>query len=128
MFKKGTKIYSILNAKCPKCHEGNFFKYKFSFNPTKITKLHENCSNCNLKYMMEPSFFYGAMYINYGITVGIAVVSFLIAKLGFQLELLSSFLVVLVCLILLAPINLRLSRILWINMFVSYDKDLETKS
>lgn len=124
MFKKGSKLYSIFYGKCPKCHEGDFFKYGFTFNPSKITKLHENCSSCGLKYMMEPSFFYGAMYVNYGITVAISVTVFLIAKLGFQLPLLPSFFIVLGVLILLAPINLRLSRILWINMFVNYkEKD-----
>lgn len=122
MFKKGTKTYSIVNGKCPKCHEGDFFKYGFTFHPSKITKLHENCSECNLKYMLEPSFFYGAMYINYGITVALSIIVFLITKLGFQLNLLQSFLSVVAALFLLAPINLRLSRILWINMFVSYSK------
>lgn len=125
MFKKGTKIYSIFNGKCPKCHEGDFFKYGFTFNPTKITKLHDNCPNCNLKYMIEPSFFYGAMYINYGITVAISVAVFVIAKLGFELDLLQSFLMVLAALIVLAPINLRLARILWINMFVNFKEETE---
>ncbi|WP_228455084.1 DUF983 domain-containing protein [Polaribacter haliotis] len=122
MFKKGTKIYSVLNGKCPRCQEGNFFKYKFTFNPSKITQLHSNCSNCNLKYMMEPSFFYGAMYVNYGITVGLSIVIFLISKLLFNLTLLQSFMAIIVALIVLAPVNLRLSRILWINMFVSFKK------
>ncbi len=123
MFKKGTKLYSITKGKCPKCQEGDFFKYKLTFNPSKITKLHDNCSNCNFKYMIEPSFFYGAMYINYGITVAIAVIVFVISKIGFEKNLLQSFIFVLISLIVLAPINLRLSRILWINMFVSYEKD-----
>lgn len=127
MVKKGTKLFSIIYGKCPKCHEGDFFKYGFTFNPSKITKLHENCSNCGLKYMMEPSFFYGAMYVNYGITVAISVLVFLIAKLGFDLTLLSSFLTVLAALVLLAPINLRLSRILWINLFVNYKKEVGSK-
>ena len=127
MVKKGTKLFSIVYGKCPKCHEGDFFKYGFTFNPSKITKLHENCSNCGLKYMMEPSFFYGAMYVNYGITVAISVLVFLIAKLGFDLTLLSSFLTVLAALVLLAPINLRLSRILWINLFVSYKKEVRSE-
>tara|TARA_R110002049_G_scaffold19876_17_gene74043 strand:+ start:10780 stop:11151 length:372 start_codon:yes stop_codon:yes gene_type:complete len=122
MFKKGTKIYSIAKGKCPKCHEGDFFKYKFTFNPSKITQLHDNCPNCNLKYMMEPSFFYGAMYVNYGITVAISVITFIVASLLFELSLLQSFAAILIALIVLAPINLRLSRILWINMFVSYEK------
>ena len=91
MFKKGTKLYSISKGKCPKCHEGDFFKFGFTFNPTKVTKIYDNCTKCNLKYMLEPSFFYGAMYINYGITVAISVIVFLIVKLGFQLNLLQSF-------------------------------------
>ena len=123
MFKKGTKLYSIVNGKCPKCHEGKFFVHGITFNPSKITKIDDNCSVCNLKYMLEPSFFYGAMYVNYGITVAISVVVFLIAKLGLELSLLHSFLFVLGALVITAPLNLRLSRILWINMFVSYDKN-----
>ena len=75
--------------------------------------------------MIEPSFFYGAMYINYGITVAISVAVFVIAKLGFELDLLQSFLMVLAALIVLAPINLRLSRILWINMFVNFKEETE---
>ncbi|MDD7915014.1 DUF983 domain-containing protein [Polaribacter ponticola] len=121
MFKKGTKLYSITKGKCPKCHEGDFFRFGFTFNPSKVTKIHDNCSNCNLKYMLEPSFFYGAMYINYGITVAISVIAFLIAKIGFQLNLFQSFISVFTVLILLAPLNLRLARILWINMFVSFE-------
>jgi len=101
MLKKGTKLYSIFKAKCPRCHEGEFFAHKFTFNPSKVTKLHDNCPNCNLKYMMEPSFFYGAMYVNYGLTVA--------------------------ALLILAPFNLRLSRIIWINMFVHFDKKFKKK-
>jgi uncharacterized protein (DUF983 family) len=121
MFKKGTKLYSISKGTCPKCQEGSFFKYRFTFNPSKVTKIYDNCPNCNLKYMLEPSFFYGAMYVNYGITVAISIVIFLITKLGFELNLLQSFFSVFVVLVLLAPLNLRLSRIIWINMFVPFE-------
>ena len=124
MFKKGTKLYSITKGKCPKCHEGNFFKNGLTFHPSKVTRLHENCPNCNLKYMLEPSFYFGAMYVNYGITVAISIVVFLIAKLGFNLNLLHSFLAVIGALFILAPINLRLARILWINMFVNYKNEV----
>ena len=91
MFKKGTKLYSILKGKCPRCNEGAFFKYNVTFTPSKVTKLHENCSKCNLKYMIEPSFFYGAMYVNYGITVAISISTFLVAKLIFNGSLLQAF-------------------------------------
>ena len=75
--------------------------------------------------MLEPSFYYGAMYVNYGITVGISIVIFLITTLAFQLNLLQSFFSVFVVLVVLAPINLRLSRIIWINMFVPYEEKSE---
>jgi uncharacterized protein (DUF983 family) len=123
MFKKGTKIYSVANSKCPRCQKGAFFKYKFTFNPTKITQLHENCSECNLRYMIEPSFYFGAMYVNYGITVALSVATFCIATLVFNLLLLESFAAIVGVLVLLAPLNLRLSRIIWINMFVSYKEN-----
>jgi uncharacterized protein (DUF983 family) len=121
MFKRGTKIYSVLNGKCPRCHEGNFFKHKFTFNPSKITQLHDNCPKCNLRYMMEPSFFYGAMYVNYGITVALSIVTFLITSLIFEAMLLQSFAAIIITLLLLTPLNLRLSRIIWINIFVNYE-------
>lgn len=122
MVKKGTKLYSVLKGKCPRCQEGDFFSNGFTFNPSKITAIHKNCPHCNLKYMIEPSFFYGAMYVNYGITVGLSILIFLIATLIFNATLLQSFAAIFIALILLAPLNLRLSRILWINMFVAFDE------
>ena len=126
MLKKGTKLYSIVKGKCPRCHEGNFFLHGFTFHPKKVTKIHTNCSKCDLKYMLEPSFFYGAMYINYGITVALSIVTFLIVKLIFGFSLLQSFVAIFIALLLFAPINLRLSRILWMNMFIQYDEKTVT--
>lgn len=122
MFKKGTKIYSIVNGKCPKCHKGNFFLNGFTFNPSKITKIHDNCPKCNLKYMLEPSFFFGAMFVNYAIAVALFVGIFIIAKMLLGFTILNSFITIVVVSLLLTPITLRLSRIIWINMFVSYEK------
>jgi len=120
MFKKGTKLYSILFNKCPKCHEGDFMVEKNIFKLHKAFKMHKNCSKCNFKYMMEPSFFYGAMYVNYGLTVGISIATFIISTLIFNLSLLESFIPIVLVLILTTPFTIRLSRIIWINLFVSY--------
>ncbi len=130
MFRKGTKLYSVLNSKCPRCNEGDFFKYKISLNPKKITKLHDNCPRCNLKYMMEPSFFFGAMYVNYALSVALFVGIFIISKMIFGLTILQSFISIIVVSLLLIPFTLRLSRIIWINMFISYNekaKELQTE-
>ena len=120
MLKKGSKIYSILRGKCPRCHEGNFFKYTFTMNIFKVNKIEKKCSQCDLKYMIEPAFYFGALYVSYGITVAICIVTFITSKIIFDLALLSSFIAVFIVLILFIPVNLRLSRILWINMFINY--------
>jgi uncharacterized protein (DUF983 family) len=78
MFKKGTKIYSIINNKCPKCNEGNFFEDNNPLHLKKVMKMGTNCTNCEFKYGIEPSFFYGAMYVSYALTVGISIVTFII--------------------------------------------------
>ena len=78
--------------------------------------------------MIEPSFFYGAMYVNYGLTVAIAVTSFIIARVFIGLELLQSFLIVFVALLVFAPFGLRLSRSIWINMFINYKNPEELKA
>lgn len=128
MFKKGTKLYSILFNKCPRCHKGDFMKEKNMFKLHKAFLMHEHCSVCGLKYMMEPSFFYGAMYVNYGLTVGISIATFVIATLFFNLSLVESFIPIVIVLVLTAPLTIRLSRIIWINLFVKYDpNEIKTK-
>ena len=120
MLKKGTKIYSVLRGKCPSCHKGNFFKHSFTMNLFRVNKIKKACSYCDLKYMIEPAFYFGALYVSYGITVVLCIVTFVISKLMLNVALLTSFITIFVVLILFIPVNLRLSRILWINMFVSY--------
>jgi len=121
MFKKGMKLYSILFNKCPRCHEGDFMKEKNIFKLHKAFQMNPTCSKCGLKYMMEPSFFYGAMYVNYGLTVGISIATFVIATLFFKFSLVQSFIPIVAVLILTAPFSIRLSRIIWINLFVKYN-------
>ncbi|MFB0937888.1 MAG: hypothetical protein ACI89R_001369 [Candidatus Azotimanducaceae bacterium] len=125
MFKKGTKLYSILNNKCPRCNEGDFYVEKSVWSFKNLLKLHENCSNCNLKYMMEPSFFFGAMFVNYALSVLIGIITFVIAKLAIGLTINQSFVSIIVALILFTPICLRLARLIWIRIFVSYDEKFD---
>ncbi len=58
MINKGSKAYSILQMKCPKCHEGNLFETgAFSFN--KPFDMPEKCPVCQQKYFLEPGFIMG---------------------------------------------------------------------
>jgi len=121
MIKKGTKLYSIFFNKCPKCHEGEFMQENNMYKLEKAFKMNEYCSKCGLKYMMEPSFFYGAMYVSYGLTVGLAIITFIISTLIFNTTMLGSFIPIIAVLLISAPLTTRLSRIIWINLFVKYE-------
>jgi len=118
---KGTKLYSIFTGKCPVCQEESMYIEKNPFKLNKIYDMHEKCSNCQTKYKIEPSFFYGAMYVSYGLGVAIAVASFIIAHYFIGLEKLNSFFVIIGVLVLSMPINMRLARNIWINFFFSYN-------
>lgn len=84
--------------------------------------MHERCSHCNTKYEMEPSFFYGAMYVSYGVGIAFATAAFVITNLIFGSSLMQAFLAILGTLLLTFPITMRLSRNIWINMFMKYDE------
>lgn len=87
----------------------------------KIFKMHERCSHCDLKYKIEPSFFYGAMYVSYGVGIAFAVAAFVIAYLFVGADLIETFIAIIVTLVVFMPVIMRLSRNIWINMFVTYD-------
>ncbi len=120
MLKKGTKAYSILKNKCPKCHKGDFFEDTNPLHLKKVLKMHEHCPHCRFKYQIEPSFFYGAMYVSYALTVAISIATFLLLYF-IGLDLIKIFIGIIAVLILCTPLTLRLARLIYINIFVNYD-------
>ncbi|MBS7252460.1 DUF983 domain-containing protein [Flavobacterium branchiicola] len=121
MLKKGSKLNSILTGSCPKCQNESMYSDKNPLHLTKVLKMNENCSHCGLKYQIEPSFFYGAMYVSYGLNVAVGIAAFIVSFVFFGASIEQSFIAIVITLILLFPFVLRLSRNLYINMFVSYD-------
>lgn len=127
MQKKGSTLYPIVHLKCPRCHQGDIFKSGFSYRFSSITEMHENCPNCNLKYEREPGFFYGAMYVSYALTVALWVsvaVAFYVLSESINPWLFLS--VGIALLLILLPGIYRISRAVWLTMFVPYeDENLE---
>jgi len=121
MLKKGNKLYSILTGSCPRCHQESMYLDKNPYHMGKIFKMHERCGHCDLKYKIEPSFFYGAMYVSYGVGIAFAVAAFVIAYLFIGADLKETFIAIVITMIVFMPIIMRLSRNIWINFFISYD-------
>jgi uncharacterized protein (DUF983 family) len=123
MLKKGLKINSILTGSCPRCQEENMYVEKNPYKLSKVYTMHETCSHCHLRYEIEPSFFYGAMYVAYGVSIAFGVAIFVITKLILGLPAKTSFIALGIGIFVLMPVTARIARNIYINMFVNYDKD-----
>ncbi len=120
-------MYSILTGNCPRCHEESMYENPNPYVLSKIFSMNERCSHCGLKYKIEPSFFYGAMYVSYAVGVAFAVAAFVISFLFIGTSLLTTFISIVATLIVFMPLIIRLSRNIWINFFVKYDPDAVKK-
>lgn len=125
MFKKGTKAHSIAELKCPRCQEGDLFETgTFSFQ--KPFDMPENCPACGQKYFLGPGFYYGAMFISYGITGWLALI--VVGGLIFLgVYWMTAFWIMVAIMAILFVWFFRLARAIWINFNVKYDPDALTK-
>ncbi len=121
------KLYSILFGVCPKCHQESMYVNKNPYVLSKVIKMHDTCSHCKTKYQIEPSFFYGSMYVSYGVGIAFAVAAFIISYNILESSLIVAFVAIIATLIGFMPVIMRLSRNIWINLFMSYDKELARK-
>ena len=105
---------AMLHGKCPKCREGNLFPGSmFSFR--KLTVVNERCPNCNAVLIPEPDFFYGAMYISYAFSVALVINVMIILNWFFdEAQVMTYILTVFVANIILLPLMLRYSKVLYL--------------
>lgn len=121
MLSKEKKIYSVIHQKCPHCHEGEFLVTRNPFNLSKVGEVLPGCSVCGRKYESEPGFYFGALYVSYGLAVGLCVSIFVAVNvLAPEVEATTTVWWVLGGLLLTAPVLYAWSKILWANMFISY--------
>lgn len=120
---KGTKIYSILTGYCPVCQRESMYKESNPYKIGETLKMNKRCSHCDTKYKIEPSFFYGAMYVSYAVGIAFAVAAFVITNLILGFNKMNTFLSIVATLVVFLPIILRLSRNIWINLFMHYSKE-----
>ena len=119
---KGTKVYSIFTGTCPVCQEESMYKESNPYKLSRVYKMHERCSSCGTKYKIEPSFFYGAMYVSYAVGIAFSVAAFVISHLFLNSSLLTAFFAIVITLVVFMPVIMRLSRNIWINLFFNYKK------
>ncbi len=124
-------LKNLLSFKCPRCHKGELFKYKW-YNLSNCTKMIERCSNCEQRTELEPGFYQGTGYVSYGLTVGFSIMTFVIWILatgyGFKNKEIFYWLPLnIIALLLLQPWLMRLSRIIWLTAFFHGDDKFHSK-
>ncbi|GAB3182146.1 DUF983 domain-containing protein [Telluribacter humicola] len=119
---KGTKIYSILANKCPRCHEGDFFQTHNPYDLRNFDKLHDRCQHCNENFTREPGFYIGSMYISYALSTALTVVTFVLFVVLLGFDELRVLYVLLPAFVFLLPVSFRTARLIWINIFVRYNR------
>ncbi len=118
--KKGTKLYSVLTSTCPHCQEHKMFK-SHAYDIKKMDQMHKNCPNCGNTLEPEPSFYTGAMYVSYAFSCAIVIGVFVGSNILFKDPNVNVMVVIGIgSAVLLAPLNFRLSRMIWANAFMSY--------
>jgi uncharacterized protein (DUF983 family) len=116
-----SSLYHIFRNECPNCYKGNVFADKSFYFSIGFPKMHKQCSHCSYTYEKEPGYFFGAMFVNYALTVGEGIITYFVASPffdeTFDLKIIP---IIGVVIVLLSCFNIRLSRMIWIYMFKNY--------
>lgn len=116
-----SKAYSIFRFKCPHCHEGEFFVDRNPYHLRTVGDVLEQCPACARKYTPEPGFYYGGMYVAYGLAVATCTTIFVATiVLWPSSSIMARAALVIIGLVLAAPWLYAVSKTLWANMFMSY--------
>lgn len=89
---------------------------------TKFADMQPYCPCCGQSFEPEPGYYYGAMYVSFAINVLIFFVS-LIILYQFVEEVTITMMIGVVAVVVIGflPIIFRLSRVLWISIFIRYE-------
>lgn len=82
-----------------------------------MAQMHEQCPKCSQTFEPEPGFYYGAMFVAYGLIVIMAISTWLILYFFFHPAFKIYVVVILVVNVLLLPVLFRYSRVLFLYGF-----------
>ena len=91
------------------------------YNLSSFMKMNQSCPSCGHSLEPEPGFFMGAMYVSYAFQVAIVVTAFILVTLLFEDAPVWLYLTTILGMAVpLFPLIFRLSRSVWIHLFVGY--------
>ncbi|HSN59778.1 MAG TPA: hypothetical protein VLR49_02505 [Ferruginibacter sp.] len=129
-------LWSIIAMRCPRCRRGPMFKHPNPYRKLSlknISDMHDNCPVCNQKYDMEPGFWYGTGYVSYALAVAMSVATFIAwwVFIGVSVSdnrVMYWFIFNSIVLLVSQPWMMRMSRVIYMRIFVSYDQHFDKTS
>lgn len=126
-------IWSILTMRCPRCRRGDMFCNKNAYKKLTLSfilNMYERCPVCNQKYDLEPGFWWGTSYISYGLAILLSGLTFtawwiLIGISTNDNRVFYWLIANAILLVIIQPWLMRISRVIYIYFFVSYNPDYE---
>lgn len=107
---------------CPRCRKSPLFISPFNIGAP--LSMHKRCEYCDLNFEPEPGYYFGAMFISYGISavffLTIAAIAYFAFGLGVKGIMTLIIFIGIICFIKI----LRLSRSVWIHIMTRYQADI----
>ena len=119
-----TYLEALIQGRCPRCREGKIFVYPAT-NLAKFNVMNVECPHCHVRLEPEPGFYQGAMYVSYAFTVAFLVIISIILYLLGDFSEWTYIGIIIGVMILLAPFNYRISRIIYLYLFGGLRKKSE---
>lgn len=114
-------MISIVEQRCPSCRKGKMFVGN-PYNLKTFNKMHHKCSNCGSSFELEPGFYMGAMYVSYAIQIVIFALVFISTKILYpEASIIWYASSIIGTVLLLFPLTFRLSRAIWLHIFVPFN-------
>jgi uncharacterized protein (DUF983 family) len=108
-------VQKVVGAKCPICEKEKVFQTSGNIFLLKAPKMRESCANCGHKYETEPGFFFGSMFVSYGLIVGeLGAVYLLVHSFVSNLEALIA--IMFSVIVVTSFTNFKYSRLVWMYL------------
>ena len=127
-------LLSTLQNKCPRCRTGKLFVNSNPYQLKQQVTMHEKCPVCQQPTEIEVGFYYGTGYVSYALSIAFLVTTFVAWKvligMSFSIDDNRIFYwmgTAFVLLFALQPVLMRLSRSLWLSLFVKYEPEWKNK-
>ena len=131
--EKPNYLWSMLTMKCPRCRRGHMFTQPNPWKLKQVLKMPERCPECGQPFELEVGFWYGTGYVSYGLSFAFSVATFIAwwVLVGLSTEDNRFFWwmgINAALLIFLQPWLMRISRVVYLYIFVKYDPDYKNTS